>query len=321
MVNSINFGSKFNKFESSANVNIPLSETIRSDLVRQPKVDEVNVSPKTISGAQKAALILGGAGALALGAIFAVKNSGKSSSYFEKAQKMFQQAFLRDDISIKETKEILKRYKEIEKIGDNEEYIKALYEQAIKDYRLGHLSFSLSVEDLKKGTLGAMNPAGVFTISKNAKRKDIKNIVFHEFRHAKQNDIMAATDMDRYVSGILNRANTEKTLKNSALYKDSLELLRKQGVDGEKYLLDFVKDHYKPQMIKKFQDSGYGKCEIPTGADFTDFVNKLFAGHESYVDTDGLLSLYKYHTNFLEKDARQIGEGMKKLLENIPDFE
>ena len=168
-----------------------------TQLNNQAGNDTVNISTKSYKP-NKGALILSGLGVLALETILAVKKAGRGSSYIEKAQKMFKEAFISDDISVNETKAILKRYKEIE---------------------------------------------------------------------------------------------------------------------------NCMKERFKPEFVKMVEDMGYGKTEIPKGENISNMISKFFEAHDNYTDPTGIISMYKYHNNFLEKDARKIGKGMQNLLKNIPHID
>ena len=96
---------------------------------------------------------------------------------------------MNNDITLEDTSKIIAEFKEISKIEDITDYIKALFESAKKHYGLEHLGLKLSIEDLGEGKLGAMDAGNTLHVSKNAKRKKIVEIIFHELRHAKQNEV------------------------------------------------------------------------------------------------------------------------------------
>ena len=82
-----------------------------------------------------------------------------------KARKTFSKVFLRD-ISEAETVEMLKRYKEIEKLGvtaSKDEYIKAIFNEAKNNYGLGSLLTEFKLSD--KPFSGKSNILG-FTLKK-----------------------------------------------------------------------------------------------------------------------------------------------------------
>ena len=58
------------------------------------------------------------------------------ANYIVKAQKLFQEMFFNKDITREQTIEMLKKYKEISKIQDKEEYIKALFEETRTEIRI-----------------------------------------------------------------------------------------------------------------------------------------------------------------------------------------
>ncbi len=108
-------------------------------------------------------------------------------------QKTFKDVFLRNDITEKETLEMLNRYKEIEKLGitgTKEEYPKALFNEANKNY--GIKLVELIIENFEKKTVGgsANHLDNCIKINPNTKKETLVDVVHHELRHVKQSTLV-----------------------------------------------------------------------------------------------------------------------------------
>lgn len=263
--------------------------------------------------------ILLGLGVLALGTIGVVVGvKFHNTNTLEKAQKTFQKVFLRDDISLEETKAILSRYKEIEKIENKEDYIQALFAEAKKNYGLEHTSISCKIEDLGKFKLGTSDGYGDVTINKNAKRKGLINFIHHELRHTKQNDMMLSTNPEKYAKSIFNRASTLKILKEKdSYYKQLCEHMKKQLPDATQEDIDematmMLMDKYIKSLSTEAKAKGLGTKSYSDK--HKDYIEELFSAHENYTFGDGISGILEYRNNFLEKDARFAGENMEKVI-------
>lgn len=258
---------------------------------------------------------LGAVAAATIGVVAAVKLHNVNT--IEKAQKTFQKIFMRDDISLKETKAMLSRYKEIEKIENKEDYVQALFAEAKKNYGLEHTNVSCKLEDLGKTTLGASNGYGDVTININAKREGMINFIHHELRHTKQNDMMLSADPVKYANGIINRKSILEIIKKSNEYK-VLQDMAKQAMPNatpkqiEEVAMASFKTRNEQRLCAEAKAKGLGTKAYSDK--YKDFVDKLFAAHRKYVDPTGIINSMKYYFGFLERDARFAGENMQKII-------
>jgi hypothetical protein len=268
----------------------------------------------SFTGKTKRNVLLATGGALAIGSVAFLLNRRMT---LEKAQKIFQNTFMNNDITIEDTSKIIAEFKEISKIENITDYIKALFDSAQKYYGLSHLNTKLEIVDLPSKKLGAMDPSGMLSISKNAKRSDIVNIIFHEFRHAKQNDIMATSDFERYVQGVLNRNTTNEVLRGTKKFKLLLENMENPfnlpQNELEELVLDYMKSAMKKASLEQFKEFGYGLAELPKLNNLSEYIEKCFKAHSNY---DGE-NVFAYFFNFLEKDAREAASGICDVFNNL----
>ncbi len=269
----------------------------------------------SFTGKTKRNVLLATGGALAIGSVVFLLNRRMT---LEKAQKIFQNTFMNNDITLEDTSKIIAEFKEISKIEDITDYIKALFESAKKHYGLEHLGLKLSIEDLGEGKLGAMDAGNTLHVSKNAKRKKIVEIIFHELRHAKQNDIMASADMDRYVQGVLNRKSTDEALESTENFKRFFANVdRTRGLKDDesirKAILDFMKKEKAGSIKAEFEAMGYGVSEMPKINKLDEYIEKCFIAHNNYNDSNP----FAYYFNFLEKDARGAASGICDIFNNL----
>ena len=165
----------------------------KNSFERTPNSD---VIVKTKQDNTKTILSLGALATTGIGIVYAIKKAQVKN--INNIQKAFQDVFLRDDISIEETKAMLKRYKEIEKIKDKKEYTKALFEEAKKNYRMDDTNYKLAFDLPCKG---AKNYYGfcsyndeTISISSKCPRSHLLNTMHHEFRHSIQHRIAKQSD-------------------------------------------------------------------------------------------------------------------------------
>jgi len=164
----------------------------------RPHAATVNIQPdsfestnvkktKKLSKTAKWGIALGSTAVVIGSAIIGIR-----ANYAKIAQKTFQKVFMRDDITKKEALEIIKRYKEIEKIQDKEKYVKALFEEVKRNYGLGKTDIKLTMlENNLQGKSVPMSNALNKTVNMplSYPRDEIFTAMHHEFRHSKQHDI------------------------------------------------------------------------------------------------------------------------------------
>ena len=288
-------------------------ETLPTDTV------EVAGKTKKKGKTKKVLLTIGGLITLGAGITYAVKKAQVKN--IKNVQKIFQDVFLRDDITEKEAKEMLNRYKEIEKIKDNKEYIKALFEEAKKNYRLENTGIRLEFDLPCKGAKSAegfySGANNLISISTKQNRRHMLNSVHHELRHALQNKACASeynaklralvdkyttefiektpdidpTDpkLEEELKKIIEKAKTE--LKEKGFPKDDKELTERLNLE-----LELMKD----------------KIQVPEK--YNDWVARIVESRlrEKYVQPDD--NFRAYYEHFKEKDARFAGSAIDKFV-------
>lgn len=281
-------------------------QTATSTLERQPKTDNVELSKKPMSKQTKTLLTLGGIATAVFGTVLAVKGyrSHQISKGLEQieqkflklqenmpeVQKTFKDVFLRGDITEKEALEMLNRYKEVEKIGltgTKEEYARALFDEAKRNYGFENINLKMHYDDLRAANMGGgYAPSFDFVSVSSANPKErLMNIIHHEFRHVKQTFYAVNAEPDRFVQAM----------------KEA-----KKGTVGEKYIPTVEK------ILKPFNMTKPNKNLVPK--EYKTFVEDVIQGakEQTYCGHDGK-DLQKYINNKQEIDARFAGESMAKL--------
>lgn len=294
------------------------------------KQDTVTLStPQTKSKSNKTALTLGGIGLAVVGTLLAAKGvhsyrtnkalkqiDQKFLSLQEKlpdVQKTFKNIFLRDDITEKETLEILNRYKEIEKLGvteTKEKYIEALYKEANKNYGIEPIKLRLEDVTEKKTIGGRTSPINHYIyINPNVKKDELMDVIHHELRHAKQHILEYNYNPEKFKQS-LAYPDTFSYDKEVQQYVD--ELIDGGLLDSFK-IRDKIAEKFKGRLdyiVQKFM----GKPNIDNvPKEQRNFAEKLI---DSSLKTDisEYNSNHEYYKNcFLEIDARYAGENMAKL--------
>ena len=241
-----------------------------------------------------------GLGVLALSSLSAKDNS---LSLEQKAKKVFSGAFMRDDLSDEETVEIMNRYREIKKIKDDDEYAKAMFEEAKKNFGFKDADIKLILSEGKiRGdyqTLGKTNPlCGFIEIAKNQDRYGIADSIHHEMRHMKQSYLAFNANPSLYVNNLL--------INNLIAHnKDENDISRIMTVQ---YLRDTI------EGIKK-----YMKVENPSIENIPEnkrnFAMQLLYESRNYVTSDA--DHEAYMKTLEERDAYKIGRMMGDLIKEL----
>lgn len=272
-------------------------------LEKQPQTDAVILSDKkTLSKQNKILLALGGIATTVLGAVLAVKGyrSHQITKGIEKieqkflklqenmpeVQKTFKEVFLRDDITEKEALEMLNRYKEVEKIritGTKEEYARAIFNEAKRNYGFENSNLEICYEDLS-----SLNKDGSYCpgfaevdISSAALKERLMNVIHHELRHAKQTFYALNAEPDRYVQAM------------------------KEANKGIEYCIPTVE-----KMLEPFNMTKPDKSIVPNK--YKSFVEDVIQGTKER-KYDGGETGKEYINNIKEVDARFAGESIAKL--------
>lgn len=251
-----------------------------------PKQKKTNTDSKTL-------FVIGGIATIALGILLALKL--KTRDYLSKAQKTFREVYLRDDISKEETAKILKRFKELEKIKNDDEYKKAVFEEVKKNY--GFANFPITMGDDKTGALqksigGCDNINCSILLSNNLKRQNCINTIHHEFRHAKQNYIAFHYNPEKYIKALNNL--TAEMLSNPSYKGLDIE-------EGIKWISEYMGKPNKSNVPKKYET----------------LAEKVLKSKSHYVDPEKNYTEYRY--SFKEKDAYTAGDKIENVIKNIPD--
>lgn len=290
----------------------------KNSFERTPNSD---VIVKTKQDNTKTILSLGALATAGIGIVYAIKKAQVKN--INNIQKAFQDVFLRDDISIEETKAMLKRYKEIEKIKDKKEYTKALFEEAKKNYRMDDTNYKLAFDLPCKG---AKNYYGfcsyndeTISISSKCPRSHLLNTMHHEFRHsiqhriAKQSDealkIRCLVDL-QYDEDIKRIGDNEVELKKLQNY-DYVELLLKKAKEKLKNY-GFVKTAENTKKLDFYKKNNEKPFSVPEK--YSEWKDKCIEAefYSQYCSPDN--NYIKYFKQFVEKDARQAGSKMEKFV-------
>lgn len=302
-------------------------------LERTPTSDEVIKSTKK-NKTKKTLLILGGTVLAAVGLFFAAKKGSarrvekaftELKNEPQKAQKTFQEVFLRDDITEKEAFEMVKKYEEIWKIEDKKEYIEALFKEAKKNYRLDDteikLAFDLPCEGAKNAVGFYSHSKKLVSITTDCSKKDIMNTMHHEFRHALQHRVTDSSDIriklqalvDKYADDFIHEnpdfnpetqsKELEKIIKE--IWEKAKKELKEKGYPETKEM----QERYK--FNKERLASKYKPFKVPEK--YSDWVEKISEQEclNKYITPDE--NRKKYYEQFMEQDARFAGESIAKL--------
>lgn len=223
------------------------------------------------------------------------------NNYVNRAQKTFQEVFMRDNITKEETIEMLKRYKEIKKIKNKDEYMQKLFEEVKKNYGFkdGCLELKTFTNAERKDSGGFVQKLSHFVnINKEQNNRHIFNSMHHEMKHKQQEYFMLnySGDLKTYLKNV-----SQANLKDNSMSPEFIKAILR---DRTKWLEQF--------NLKKLD-----KNNVPEK--YREYVEKLLKDVKTYeeaVRTDGKWNK-GYYENFLEVDAREAESKIAKLLGGI----
>ena len=318
-------------FQGAANA----IKTLPNDTVEIGKNSSEKVNKKKKSSIKKK-VILGATGLLLIGfSIYAVKRGNARL-------KDFRKIFMREDMTKKEAHEIFIRYSDLNKIKDDNEYAKAVFEEAKKNYGLEKSRIKFEIGDTNKSdkyNVGYFDPINnSIKIKPGLSRKDIVDYIHHELRHALQHRY-AVSVSDEYAKRIVfSRIRLEARLmpstgfKSKEAYEKYLEYyddkIYKELPNGRKNLgtifdeacrcfdtktlkPDYSKMKLPEGLVERYRERICGK-DFVVPEKYRDFANKCAEGKLNYNSGEG--HRLEYFDNFIEKDARNAGFKMKKYL-------
>lgn len=221
------------------------------------------------------------------------------ANYIKRAQKTFQKVFMRDSISKDETVKMLQRYKEITKIKDKDEYIKALFDETKKNFGLenGCLELKTFTSQEHPNIGGFVNKGKPYiNINKDRKPHEIMDTMHHEMKHKQQEYMMMnyCGDFEEYIC----RISPVKDMTKGDLSVEFLETMRKEN----------------PKWLEQFNLKELDKKNVPEK--YKDYVENLLKDSKTYVEgigDNGTVNK-EYLNNFIEQDARTAGSKISKLL-------
>jgi len=190
----------------------------------------------------------------------------------------FKKLFLREDITLEDTKNMINEYLALESIQDNKEYAKAVYEVAKKNY--GFKDIDLPLVFMKGEPLGKNKKIGggasrtlhQIKIDSTQTKESFLSTIHHELRHVKQYYYSACLDKEMYcknavIAGIreinerrkdkiiINTENLDKTVINNVIDditsrwgELSPEKVPEQYKVWASIMLDTLKDYVPPQV-------------------------------------------------------------------------
>ena len=213
----------------------------------------------------------------------------------ENIQKTMQNVFMNPDISIGEAKIMLDRYKELEKIEDKNEYIKAVFEEAKRNYGFANSKIELKIQppEYMDGYTGAADDAFLTVqIKDSIDRDNIINVIHHEFRHHKQKYWAYRYSPEQYMSALNKKIEITSNGKCKNAWKD---------VDK---MINWLDENLGENTREK---------DFPT--QYTTFAKKCLNAMRNYVGADE--NFDRYWSNFSEKDARNAGNAMWLLVKKL----
>ena len=269
---------------------------------------------------KKTLTIIGVLTALGISITYAVKKAQVKN--IKNIQKIFQDVFLRDNITEKETREMLNRYKEIEKIKDTKEYAKALFDEAKKNYRMDDTDIKL-VFDLP--CKGAKNASGFYSdkdklisITTTQNRRHILNTMHHEFGHAVQHRVGRTSEYSLQLRAMIDKYTTDLIehtpdidLSDPKINQKLTDIINKAKTELKEK--GFPKNDKEMMERLKFERE-LAKNILTVPEKYSSWADKCVE-QRLYQDSVKPDDNFKaYYEQFIEKDARYAGSAIDKFV-------
>ena len=220
------------------------------------------------------------------------------NNYINRAQKTFQEVFMRDNITKEETIEMLKRYKEIKKIKNKDEYMQKLFDEVKKNFgfKEGCLELKTFTNAERKDSAGYVQKLRHFVnINRDQENKQIFNSIHHEMRHKQQEYF------------IMNYCENPKEF-----IKNFPEVTLDEKEISDNFIKAILRD--RPKWLEQFNLKKLDKNNVPEK--YREYVEKLLKDLKTYEEATRVNGTWNkgYYENFLEVDARQAESKIAKLL-------
>lgn len=245
-----------------------------------------------------------GAAAITVGAIL-TKGKLWGKQTLEHAQKNLSEIF-RKDISKEEAVSMLKKYQEILKIEDKNEFITQLFHQVKKDYGYENINVKLDILDKPVEARGTIKGAAVYRFSKGEigvlktrSKEEIFSSLPHEFNHMRQEEYMYLTSPEKMRTSLVEK--TIDALKNDESHKNNLGELRKEA---EKFA-----DEQMDSMSKRWG----GRSAFSSDSKQYKLGQKYIESHKKYINDNKKA----YDNDFNEQEAHKIGDLMQEIARYI----
>lgn len=298
---------------------------------------EISSKKKGMSNTANLAIGLGAIGAIISG-IFIYKHFSKNKikevfnsveqidkrfaeleQNLSEVQQKFKEAFLRNDLTEEQTKEILNGYKEVEKLGlksTKEEYVKAVFEQAKKNYQIYNPKMTIEINSTRmhEGAYGGcpMDNEAIFITKKAIEESNEKLFatIHHELRHAKQNECLYNAKPDKFKVALYDGIVFEH-LNNDIFKLRSFNGELDKNVGSHDFSKKEVQDYIDKNLvnISKIIEENFDKPNINAiPENYKEIVDRIWMFHSSTLH---------YPERPEEKDAFKIGNMMRELIFGI----
>lgn len=265
-------------------------------------------------------LISAGVGILGLVSIYANKLPKEIYRYDEtvinpiidkdltESQKKCKSIFI-ENFSDDEAKNIAKKYNELLKIDNKEEFIKSTFEELKKDYNIQKLPIKLETNYKQEKVLGMQGKAAmnfdeasqqfIIKISSRESKKSILKSLTHELHHVKQ-----------VVTGYQASESFDERVEIRKKYLRDV-LLQKNTKIYDSMISDMAKDRERI-MSKVLENSGFNINSLKATSLY-DYGLKLLKDSSIYESK----TKTSYLSSFREIDAFRSAEMMMKLIKEV----
>ena len=225
----------------------------------------------------------------------------------QRAHKLCKSVFVRPDLALEDSVDIVKKYKNAEKLEKKYDYARAVFASALENY--GFAPDSKIKLTLSTRCFGGFwdDLTGNVMLSYSLNRKGMFDCIHHELRHAFQSFVALSDKPVEFVQAFISRVE-----KLGADYEINDYCKNNFGMSFFSMIKTTPRKEKLQAAMQKDMKAIFGSTPVRDFEGKREFVENVINGTENYVPSS--YSLLRYKINPLESDAYKAGNDACKLL-------
>ena len=278
-----------------------------------PVKDTFEYADKHLSKRNKISIAAGLIGVCA--AIYGLAVHGINRISPKKLQRMLNDIYMRDDITVDEAKNIAKHFKELGKIKDKEEYADKAFEYVKKLFGLGDKPIEFKAVKTDKKSIGGChidNSEINIKYDNKTTNKELLALIHHELRHAKQH-WLSFNQYPEYAREMMIKPTFKDHISEDSEIAKYVDGLIDKGITSVNELLKHVSEKFG-YMIDERINEYFGKLSPDNVPEkYKEFAQKCMENEKNYIKMEENDKAYRQQ--FVEADAYNIQKQILKIMD------